>query len=81
MEYSLASGKGDGVSGVLKFLGALARSKEPLSVSLPECVFGSCRTRSFLLDGHEMGGGYLLGSKCKFGSDKVRECILDWNNI
>ena len=56
MEYS--SGKGDGVRGGLRFLGALARSKEPfVLVSPPRCDFGGCRTRPFLLDGRELGGG------------------------
>ena len=56
MEYS--SGKVDGVSGDLEFLGALVRSKEPfVSVSPPICVFEGCGTRPFLLDGRELGGG------------------------
>lgn len=56
MEYS--SGKGDGVSGDLEFLGALARSKEPfVSASPPRCDLGGCRTRPFLLDGRELCGG------------------------
>ena len=56
MEYS--GGKGDGVSDNLKFLGALARSKGPFaSVSPPRWDFGGCRTRPFLLDGRELGGG------------------------
>jgi hypothetical protein len=51
-------GKGDGMSGVLKFLGALAMSKEPfVSVSPPRCDFWGCRTRPFLLDGRELDGG------------------------
>lgn len=77
-----SSGKSDGVSGDLTFLGALARSKEPfVSVSPPRCGFGGCRTRPFLLDGRELGGGDWFGSKCKFEFDKVLECLLDWNNI
>lgn len=53
MEYSC--GKGDGVRGVLNFLGA---SKEAFaSDSPPKCDFGGCRTRPFLLDGRELGGG------------------------
>jgi hypothetical protein len=53
VEYS--SGEGDGMG---EFLGALAGSKEPFaSASPPRCDFGGCRTRPFLLDGRELGGG------------------------
>jgi hypothetical protein len=56
VEYS--SGKGDGVSGDLKLLGALARFKEPfVSVSPPRCDLGGCRTEPLLLDGRELRGG------------------------
>jgi hypothetical protein len=55
VEYS--SGKGDSVSGVLKFLGALARFKEPfVSISPSGFNFAGCRTRPSLLYGREMGG-------------------------
>lgn len=53
MKYS--RGKGDGVSDALNSLEA---SKEPfVSDSPPKCEFGGCRTRPFLLDGRELGGG------------------------
>lgn len=58
MEYS--GGRGNGVmGGDLEFFGVLARPKckEPFVVSPPECDFGGCRTRPFVLDGREVGGG------------------------